>query len=189
MARGLARDHDEKRASLRKGAAQYFAAHGFDRASLSGASKQLGISKALIYHYWPSKEDLLFDIFNEHFTELLDAVEAAQDEGLPGLIAAILAVYEDSDPEHKLQLDALKLLPTDRQAPLMAAQRRLVAMMSSAVAKEAPGLSADQLRAAVMTVFGILNWVYMWHRPGKGMSRADYAKMAAEFVRGGLKAL
>ena len=62
-------------------------------------------------------------------------------------------------------------------------------MMSSAVAKEAPGLSADQLRAAVMTVFGILNWVYMWHRPGKGMSRADYAKMAAEFVRGGLKAL
>ena len=55
MARGLARDHDEKRAALRKGAAAYFAAHGFDRASMTGAAKSCGVSKALIYHYWSSK--------------------------------------------------------------------------------------------------------------------------------------
>jgi hypothetical protein len=40
-----------------------------------------------------------------------------------------------------------------------------------------------------MTVFGILNWFYMWHRPGKGLSRADYADLAGDFVIGGLRAL
>ncbi len=187
MARGLARDHDEKRGVLRKGAARYFAAHGFDRASMTGVARSLGVSKALIYHYWPSKEDLLFDIFDAHFAELLDATAAAAD--LTGMIGAILVTYEDADPEHKLQLDALKLLPPDRQEPLMAAQRALVARMSEAVASEAPHLGADALRAATMTVFGIVNWVYMWHRPGKGMSRTDYARFAADFVRGGLRAL
>ena len=187
MARGLARDHDEKRGLLRKGAARYFAVNGFDRASMTGVARSLGVSKALIYHYWPSKEDLLFDIFDAHFAELLDATNGA--DGLTGMICAILAAYEDADPEHKLQLDALKLLPPDRQAPLLAAQRALVARMSDAVATEAPHLTADQLRAATMTVFGIVNWVYMWHRPGKGMSRVDYARFAAGFVRGGLASL
>lgn len=189
MARGLARDHDEKRAALRKGAARHFAANGFDRASMTGVARSVGVSKALIYHYWPSKEDLLYDIFDTHFTELLDATEAAQADGLSGMIGAILGAYEDADPEHKLQLDALKLLPRDRQEPLLAAQRALVARMSDAVAAEAPHLTADRLRAATMTVFGIVNWVYMWHRPGKGLSRAEYARFAADFVRGGLAAL
>lgn len=189
MARGLARDHDEKRAALRHGAAVYFARHGYDRASMTGAARSCGVSKALIYHYWPSKEDLLFDILDDHLGALVAAVEGARAEGLRPLIAAILLAYEDADAEHKLQLDALTALPGPRQAPLIAHQRRLVAIMAEAVAREAPHLAPDRLRAATMTVFGILNWFYMWHRPGKGMSRAEYAVLAADFVQGGLRNL
>ena len=189
MARGLARDHDEKRAALRKGAAQYFARHGFDRASMTGAAKSCGVSKALIYHYWASKEDLLFDILDTHLSDLVEVVEAARGEGVRGVIRAVLSAYEDADAEHKLQLDALSVLPPERQTPLIALQRRLVAVMSQAVAEEAPGLSPDRQRAVAMSVFGILNWFYMWHRPGKGLSRAAYAELAGDFVLGGLRAL
>ena len=65
MPRGVARDHDEKRAGLRAGAATYFARHGFDRASMSGAARECGVSKALIYHYYDSKEALLYDILGD----------------------------------------------------------------------------------------------------------------------------
>ncbi|WP_412564480.1 TetR/AcrR family transcriptional regulator [Thalassobius sp. MITS945101] len=191
MARGLARDHDEKRAALRKGAASYFATHGFDRASMTGAAKSCGVSKALIYHYWGSKEDLLFDILDEHLSELLEVVEAQQGAGMRGLIAAILEEYADADAEHKLQLDALSVLPEDRQRPLIGLQLRLVDIMSATVLDVAPQLAgdADRLRAAVMSVFAVLNWFYMWHRPGKGLSREAYADLATDFVIGGLKAL
>jgi hypothetical protein len=40
-----------------------------------------------------------------------------------------------------------------------------------------------------MTVFGILNWFYMWHRPGKGLSRDDYAQLAGDFVIAGIKGI
>lgn len=191
MARGLARDHDEKRASLRKGAASYFATHGFDRASMTGAAKSCGVSKALIYHYWSSKEDLLFDILNEHLSELLRVVEAQNDAGIRGLIAAILEEYAGADAEHKLQLDALSVLPEDRQKPLIGLQLRLVDIMSDMVLDVAPQLAGDKdrLRAAVMSVFAVLNWFYMWHRPGKGLSRDAYAELAGDFVIGGLRAL
>ncbi|SMX29627.1 transcriptional regulator BetI [Pelagimonas phthalicica] len=187
MPRGIARNHDEKRDTLRKGAAAYFARHGFDRASMSGAAREIGISKALIYHYHDSKEALLFDILDTHLTELVAVVETAAPKGLRALIAAILDAYEDADAEHKLQLESLTALPEDMQAPLLAAQRYLVEAMSTAIDAVKPGMDQDKLRAATMTVYGILNWFYMWHRPGKGLSRQDYAALAADFVEGGLR--
>lgn len=189
MPRGIARDHEQKRAALRKGAAAYFARHGYDRASMTGAASECGVSKALIYHYYESKEALLFDILDAHLSELVELVEDAALQGLPDLIRVILMAYEDADVEHKLQLDALDALPPDLQTPLIAAQRRLVAAMSRAVAAEHPELNGDRLRAVTMSVFGILNWFYMWHRPGKGLSRSEYATLAADFVRGGIRAV
>jgi AcrR family transcriptional regulator len=189
MPRGIARDHDEKRTALRQGAARYFARHGYDRASMTGAARECGVSKALIYHYYDSKEALLFDILQAHLSDLAEAAEAASDDGLVGQIHAILDAYADADSEHKLQLDALETLPPELRKPLIDLQRRLVALMAQAVAAENPTLTGDRLRAATMSVFGILNWFYMWHRPGKGLSRSAYADLATDFVRGGLAAL
>lgn len=189
MPRGVARDHDEKRAGLRAGAATYFARHGFDRASMSGAARECGVSKALIYHYYDSKEALLYDILDAHLSELVEVMEQARDAGIRGIIAAKLAAYHDADAEHKLQIDALATLPPEMQAPLIALQRRLVNTMSDAIRAERPDLDADRVRALTMSIFGILNWVYMWHRPGKGLSREAYADLAADFVLAGLKGL
>lgn len=189
MPRGVGRDHDAKRAAIRKGVAEYFAEHGFDRASMAGAAKACGVSKALVYHYYDSKEALLFDIVNAHLTELVSVVEAAKPEGVRGLIGAILLAYADADAEHKLQLDALGVLPPDKRDPLVALQRQLIAILSQALAEVAPDLDKTRLHATTMSVFGILNWFYMWHRPGRGLSRAQYSDLAADFVLGGLRAL
>ncbi len=40
-----------------------------------------------------------------------------------------------------------------------------------------------------MSVFGILNWFYMWHRPGKGMDRKGYARLATDMVLNGIRDL
>ena len=189
MPRGVARDHDEKRAALRKGAARHFARQGYDRASMTGAARECGVSKALIYHYYDRKEALLFDILESHLTALVEVVEEAKDDGLPGLIRAILMAYADADAEHKLQIDALETLPPEMQSPLIALQRRLVVIFSDAIRAERPDLHADRLRALTMSVFGILNWFYMWHRPDKGLTREDYAELVAKFVDAGLSGL
>ncbi|MBO6604611.1 TetR/AcrR family transcriptional regulator [Boseongicola sp. H5] len=191
MPRGLARDHAEKRAALRKGAAKHFAEHGYDRASMASVASACGVSKALIYHYYDSKEALLFDILEGHLGALVKAVDRVPDTGAPeaqlrALIQAILTNYRDADAEHKLQIDALDTLPTDMKAPLIDLQRRLVTRMSDVIA--AIGVSGE-LRAVTMTVFGMLNWFYMWHRPGKGISREAYGDLVTDMVLGGVRNL
>jgi AcrR family transcriptional regulator len=192
MPRGIARDHEEKRAAIRKGAAAYFAEHGFDRASMTAAAKHCGVSKALIYHYYDSKEALLFDILDHHLSGLVADVEAAPEtDGLRGLVRAILIAYKGADAEHKLQLDSLTVLEPEQQAPLVDLQRRLIDMMGAALKAEAPDRveNGAHLRAVTMSVFGILNWYYMWNRPGKGLSREDYADLVTDMVVGGIHAL
>ncbi|MHA6265986.1 TetR/AcrR family transcriptional regulator [uncultured Aliiroseovarius sp.] len=192
MPRGIARDHEEKRSAIRKGAAAYFAEHGFDRASMTAAARHCGVSKALIYHYYDSKEALLFDILDTHLSTLVNQVEAAPEtDGLRGLVRAILQAYKGADAEHKLQLDSLGVLEAEQQAPLIALQRRLIEMMGAALQKEAPGAFSGNrnLRAVTMSVFGILNWYYMWNHPGKGLSREEYADLVSDMILGGIHAL
>ena len=149
------------------------------------------MSKALIYHYWDSKEDLLFDILDAHLARLAGVVdEVTPPDRLRALIRAILLNYRDADAEHKLQSDALHTLPPEKRAPLVAYQRRLVEAMGAALNEAAPlAVEQGRLRPVTMAVFGMLNWFYIWHRPGRGMSREEYADLVADLVMGGLRGL
>ncbi|MEP3437861.1 MAG: TetR/AcrR family transcriptional regulator, partial [Hoeflea sp.] len=167
MARTIAKDHEAKREAILQTAAVFFAEHGFDRASMGKLAEACGVSKALIYHYYPSKDALLFDILDTHLTMLVEVVEtAAAGPGSPrtrlrALIRAILIAYRDSDAEHKVQLNALSALPEDNQKHLRALQRRLVACMSEAVRAIEPDRFSrrpDLVGPVTMSVFGMLNW-------------------------------
>lgn len=50
---------DEKRDEIVRVAAELFEKHGYDRCSMAALSERLGGSKATLYGYFPSKEDLL----------------------------------------------------------------------------------------------------------------------------------
>jgi len=130
---------------------------------------------------------LLQDILETHDTQVKAAAAQGAPDGMRALIAALLDAFEHADAEHTLQLEALATLPDALQAPILGHQRHLVRLMASALAMRRPDLDGDRLRAATMTVFGIINWVYQWHRPDKGLSRAEFAALAADFVEGGLE--
>ena len=117
MARSIAKDHDDKRTRILTIAAQQFAAQGYAQASMAQVSEACGISKANIYHYYPSKTALLFDILQTYLGALRDRVCGLQGEGqsaaeqLHGVTAEILLAYEGMDALHKIQTESLHLLP------------------------------------------------------------------------------
>ena len=197
MARSRARDYDEKRLALLRQAAAVFARDGYDRASMAGLAAECGVSKALFYHYYASKEALLFDIISTHLEELVEAVEAADDAGLDPelrlerLVGALLEAYRDADAEHKLQVGTMQILPDAEQAQLKALERQLVARFAEAIRAVAPEAFAGTplLKPVTMSLFGMLNWFYMWFREGGPVSRADYARIATRLLVGGVREL
>ncbi len=197
MARTRARDHDEKREAILHRAATVFARDGYDRASMAALASECGVSKALLYHYYASKEALLFDIIQSHLAELVDAVEEADDLSLlpearlERLVGALLEAYRDADAEHKVQLTTLTLLPDEQQEQLRTLERRLVVVFADAVRAVDPEAFEGRalLKPVTMSLFGMLNWVYMWFREGGPVSRQDYARLATQLLVGGLRSL
>lgn len=194
MPRGLARDHAEKRDALRRGAAAHFAAHGYDRASMASVAAACGVSKALIYHYYDSKEALLFDLLEEHLSALAAAIDRAGQSGSPedrlrDTIRAILLEYEDADDAHKVQLETLDTLPRDRRDPLVTLMRGMVDTLGERLDAATPGGLGPTRRAVTMSVFGMLNWYYTWNRPGRGMDRTAYADLVTDLALSGMRGL
>jgi AcrR family transcriptional regulator len=198
MARTIAKDHDEKRRAILKTAAGFFADTGYDRAAMSQLAIACGISKASIYHYYESKEVLLYGILEYHLVRLLDCVEAVDmssndaDQNLRELVGALLDAYRGADSEHRLQLEAMRYLPTAQQLALADIQRRIVGLFANAVLAADPDLfkqNPEDLRPVTMSLFGMLNWFYLWHQPDKGLTRAGYADLATDILMGGLSRL
>lgn len=187
MSRSEAADHDDKRRKLLDQAARWFAEQGYDRASMSGLALACGVSKGLLYHYFSSKDEILAAIIFDHLQGLVDGLDAL-DEPAPEawLLAAsrtVLALYDGADHHHQLQLQAMHLLPDAQQAKLRELQRRMVETVAQRIA-DVPGAPNDEqaLRALTMSLFAMLNWFYLWHRPERDMARGDYANFASRLI-------
>ncbi|HZD90211.1 MAG TPA: TetR/AcrR family transcriptional regulator [Pseudolabrys sp.] len=196
MARARAADYDGKRKAILHRSAGLFAKHGYDRASMANIAQACGASKALLYHYYDSKEALLFDILHDHLQELIDAVAAVPRDidprqRLRALVSAMLAAYRDADDEHKIQINELGKLPVVKRKVLIELERRLVGEFAEAIAALNPAIGSDKmlLKPVTMSLFGMLNWHYMWFREGKGLSRVDYADMVTTLLIEGAAAL
>jgi TetR/AcrR family transcriptional regulator len=198
MAKTRASDYEDKRRSILGPSARLFATHGYDRASMNMVAAACGVSKALLYHYYRDKETLLFDIVRAHLEDVLAAVEAAMVEPEPrarlqAMAEALLEAYREADSEHKVQLNNLGLLSAERQAAIKALERDLVVRFADAIAACAPGLGdgGALLKPVTMSLFGMLNWTYLWFREGGPLTRKDYADLAVRLLlegAGGLAA-
>jgi AcrR family transcriptional regulator len=198
MARTIAKDHEAKRDAILGKAAKFFAENGFDRSSMNQLATACGVSKALIYHYYDSKDALLYDIVVTHLTALLETVQAVDQTGankadnLRQTIRAILVAYRDADAEHQVQTEAMTALPEDQRKILSDLQVQIVLIVENALEAVTPEVYAthpEKLRPVTMTLFGMMNWFYMWHRKGRGMSREEYADLVADLVLGGVQGL
>jgi TetR/AcrR family transcriptional regulator len=196
MARTRATDYDDKRRAILDRSAELFAEHGYDRASMSKIAEACGVSKANLYHYYKDKEALLFDVIQFHLEELLEVVEAADRPDLSPaarlkeLVAAILEAYRDADAQHNVQINGLRLLPSDRQAELKAIERELVRIFSDAVSGVAPQLKGTKLlKPVTMSLFGMINWHYLWFKNTGDVTRADYAELVSQLIVDGTRNL
>ena len=75
-------DFGEKQHGLLVSAAAVFAEQGMDKASMAQIASHSGVSKALLYHYYPSKDSLIFAIIHAHLVELEASVAMAVDASL-----------------------------------------------------------------------------------------------------------
>ncbi len=191
MARPRAQDYEAKRSAILHRAAELFARFGYAGTSINMIAEACGVSKALLYHYYPDKATVLVDILSSHLRQLVETVERAAaaappDERVYAIALALLDCYRAADAEHQVQIAAPKLLPVVQQEELRAIERRLVTLMADAIAASVPEIGhGPLLKPITMSAFGMLNWHYLWFREGRGLSRAQYARLVTHMILSG----
>lgn len=195
MARTQAHDYDRKRETITESAAQLFADKGFAGASVSDLADRCKISKSLIYHYYPSKEAILYGVMSKHVDDLLDALsdlgetpnakDAAKGQ-LRAMSRALMAAYAGAASAQKVLLYEIGNLPENQQAEIVEKEREIVRAFELALAAAKPEFAKDKthLRTKVMLFFGMVNWSHTWFDPNGPMTRDTLSDTAVATILG-----
>jgi AcrR family transcriptional regulator len=197
MARTRAADFDEKRRSILDGAAAVFAKLGMERASMAQIARENNVSKALLYHYYPSKDLLIFDIGRTHLVELEAAISQADRPDieprarLRHLIGGVLENYRTASNFHQVLLNGTGSLTDAQKSELRKMERSIVKAFSDVLVDINPALTKSRagLTPVTMSLFGTLNWVYTWFKPSGALSREGYADLVSTLFLDGVTAI
>jgi TetR/AcrR family transcriptional regulator len=200
MARPRSSGYDDQRDLILAQAADLFARQGYAGTSMNEVAAACGVSKPALYHYVRDKHELLALICEEHIARLRELVRVvalqAEAEALDArthlhhLILAFVEAYADAQHEHRVLTEDERHLGEAERERVLAGQREVVDAFARLVAAQRPGVLADDLaKPLTMLLFGMINWMFTWLRPGGRLSHADMAPLVAELFLGGLAAL
>jgi AcrR family transcriptional regulator len=191
LARTQAADYEQRREAILDQAAQLFARRGFNGSSVADLAQACQTSKSLVYHYYPSKEDILYAVMSSHIDQLVvDVDEVLAQPGdaaahLDALIHAFMAHYVGAADRQKVLLNELDSLPAEQRGTIVARQRRVIDATQALLVALDPSLDNDpsRARAKTMLLFGMINWTHTWYDPAGPVSPAEIADMALAMVQ------
>lgn len=190
MARTQAADYEDRQAAIVDKAADLFAKRGFMGASVADLAAACNTSKSLIYHYFPSKEDILYEVMSSHIDQLVDdTAQVAAEGGGPSdqfrrLIHAFLRHYVGAASRQKVLLNELAHLPEALRETIVSKQREVVDVTQRLLVELRPELAGEFALARVQTMllFGMINWTHTWYDPDGTVKVDEVAEMVFKTI-------
>ncbi|MGV3573167.1 MAG: TetR/AcrR family transcriptional regulator [Ramlibacter sp.] len=191
MPRVRSDDYEAKSQAILDCAAALFAKEGYPTAKMQDVAKACGATKSMLYHYFPTKDDLLFAMLQEHLQRIIQALQDALDGGgTPrDRLLALVEVYTQKSTQsrrrHMVAMNDVKFLPKARQAPLIQLQRELTELVAKLLRELNPGLPDEVYKPYTMMLIGMLNWADFWYKPGGPMKPQELCdRMSRLFLKG-----
>lgn len=162
-----------------------FNEQGYDATSVSDLAQRLGVTKSALYHHVDSKEQILEGALEEALGGLEAALDAALErpttaDRLTDLIRGAVCVLTDKQPQVTLLLRLRGNSPIETAAleRRRAFDHRVTELMRQAQEEQLVRADLDA-GTATRLVFGMINSLVEWYRPG---GRIDPALLADEVL-------
>jgi len=196
MARGRAKGYEDQREAILACAATLFAQHGYPGTSMNEVAQACGLSKATLYHYYKDKYALLVSITEGHVQRLHALVAEVTAERLDPeahlreLVRRIVEEYAGAQAAHRVLTEDVRFLHEPDRERVLNKEREVVAGFARAVVALRPDLKRAKLaKPLTMLLFGMINWMFTWLRPGGELNHEAIAPMVADLFLGGLPAV
>src|ERR1700727_245423 len=171
-ARGPVTRYDRRLAEILVHATEVFCKKGYEGASMRDLSRASGMSLAGLYYYFESKERLLFLIQKHTFTTIVQRLKQRL-EGVSDSEQQIRVFILNHLEYFLANPAAMKVLSHEAQAlkngfaSEVAAIKREYYRICVGLLDELKAVRGLQFstRIAVLSLFGMMNWIYTWHNP------------------------
>jgi AcrR family transcriptional regulator len=187
------RRYDRRLAEILEHATDVFFEKGYEGASMRDLSRASGVSLAGLYHYFESKEKLLYLIQKHTFSTIIEQLRQR--------------LKQSADPEQRLRIfiqnhleyflankKAMKVLSHEEDVlkngygeEIAALKREYYRMCGALIddLRRAEGLQFS-VRIAVLSLFGMVNWIYTWHNPRTDADAGALARQMGDIFLNGL---
>jgi AcrR family transcriptional regulator len=188
--------YEERFEAVLKSAASVFAQRGYDRASIRDVARAAGMSVPGLYYYCKSKDELLYDVCYHSFDVLLRNLNRAlKDRSDP---IEQLRVFILNHFEYFLShVDAMKVVSHEagvltgdlghRVAEIKRKYYVRCQQIIQAILAETDS-DSPHLRTTTLALFGMINWVYTWYRPGRDYDAKQLADSMTDLFLLGVRA-
>jgi TetR/AcrR family transcriptional regulator, cholesterol catabolism regulator len=184
--------YDRRLAEILSHATEVFCKKGYEGASMRDLARQSGMSLAGLYYYFESKERLLYLIQKHTFATIVQRLKSRL-EGVPEpeervrlFVLNHLEYFLANQAAMKVLSHEDEVLKNGFGAEVAAIKREYYRICVSLLdeLKHARGLQFST-RLAVLSLFGMMNWIYTWHNPRVDADAASIAReMGDIFLRG-----
>ena len=176
-------------------AALLFAKYGYNATSIKSIAESCKVSKSLIYHYYFSKEDMLYDIAQSHINKLISIIDdcsrlkfETNQLKLKKIISQFMIEYKTSKNRHKILIQDIEFLKPSRQKKIKSLQMRVVRSIAEILKKINPQIDeVKDLIPVTMGLFGMINWTFTWINPSGKMTYKDVSDLFTNIFINGLK--
>ena len=183
-----------KRDALLREAAGAFAARGYHNTSLDDVAAALGVTKAALYHYVRSKQEILFECHMRSLDIGDEALAYARAHGRSGyervtmlarryieLITGEMGRIAVLSEYHALDEHSKSIIGKRRDQW----EKAMRAMIDEGIADGS--VRAVDPKLAAFFFMGAVNWMTRWYRPDGATSGPDIAATFADLLAMGIR--
>ena len=186
---------DRRLAKILVHATNVFYEKGYAAASMRDLSRASGVSLSGLYYYFESKEELLYLIQKDTFTTIVWRLrEQLQDlndpaERIRSFIHNHLEYFLANPKAMKVLSHEDDVLKNGWGAEIAAIKREYFRICMELLDryKHARGLEFSS-RTAVLSLFGMMNWIYTWYNPRVDADAAELARTMGDIFLQGIGA-
>lgn len=176
-------------------AVELFIEQGYDGTSMGDLAKALGLTKSAIYHHVPSKSHLLSQALDEALDGLTAALEEAEEPAAGGTAYERLRRVVSRSVEvlvaHQPAVTLLLRVRGNSEVEVEALRRRRdidarLAVLVQAAVDEGAVRSDLSPQLVSRLLFGMVNSLVEWHRPGRGVDAQQLSEAITTIAFDGL---
>jgi AcrR family transcriptional regulator len=177
-------------------ATRLFARHGFEGTSVQDIVDAAGVTKGAMYHYYGSKDDLLYEVYHQlltmqmsHLTDIAKGSGTAEERLRGAAIDVVESSLANLD-ELIVFFRSLHMLPDDRQTQVRAERRAYHDIFRGLVEEGmAGGVFRTEVSADVIVHYFLsaVNQLGSWFRPDGPLTARQVGEQYAELLLGGMR--